>query len=57
MFVPLTLRAEQLGVLEIDLPAETSASDLLPDLGHVGACVAHVLKAVLPLSDAFEGCA
>ena len=57
VFVPLTLRAEQLGVLEIDLPAETSASDLLPDLGHVGACVAHVLKAVLPLSDAFEGCA
>ena len=36
MFVPLTLRAEQLGVLEIDLPAETSASDLLADLGHVG---------------------
>jgi hypothetical protein len=55
VFLPLTLRAEELGVLEIDLPAETSASDLLPDLAHVGACVAHVLKTVLPLSDAFEG--
>lgn len=55
LFLPLTLRAEELGVLEIDLPAETSASDLLPDLAHVGACVAHVLKTVLPLSDAFEG--
>src|ERR1700704_6512671 len=37
LFVPLTLRAEQLGVLEIELPAATSASDLLPDLAHVGA--------------------
>jgi hypothetical protein len=55
VFVPLTLRAEQLGILEIELPATTSASDLLPDLAHVGTCVAHVLQAVVPLSDVLEG--
>jgi Stage II sporulation protein E (SpoIIE) len=55
VFVPLTLRAEQLGVLEIELPAAASAHDLLPELAHVGACVAHVLRAVVPLSDVLEG--
>jgi hypothetical protein len=55
LFVPLTLRAEQLGILEIELPAATSVSDVLPDLAHVGTCLAHGLRAVVPLSDVLEG--
>lgn len=55
LFIPVTLRAEQLGVLAIELPPETSAADLLPDLAHIGVCLAHVLRAVVPLSDVLEG--
>jgi hypothetical protein len=55
LFVSLTLRAERLGILEIELPAVTSASDLLPHLAHVGTCLAHGLRAVVPLSDVVEG--
>jgi len=54
VFVPVSVRAEQLGVLEVDLPARSVETALLEELVQVGVCLAYALKAGLPCSDVLE---
>jgi len=54
LFVPVTVRAEQLGVFEVELPARSVETALLEDLTQVGICLAYALKSGLPCSDVLE---
>jgi hypothetical protein len=51
--LPVSVRAERLGVLEISLPGEVPA-DLLLALGQVATTVGYVLRAASASSDVFE---
>ncbi len=52
--IPISLRAERLGVLELDLPPESEEPGFLHALRTLGTCTAYVLKTALPLSDVLE---
>jgi serine phosphatase RsbU (regulator of sigma subunit) len=53
VYLPVSVRAERLGLLEVLLPGEVQA-DLLRALGDVATTVAYVLRAASASSDVFE---
>jgi serine phosphatase RsbU (regulator of sigma subunit) len=53
VYLPVSVRAERLGVLEVVLPGDVQA-DLVQALGDVAITVAYVLRAASASSDVFE---
>jgi serine phosphatase RsbU (regulator of sigma subunit) len=53
VYVPVTIRADRLGVLDVTLPGEPTP-DVLQRLSHVATTIAYVIAASRPYTDVFE---
>ncbi|MDQ6910114.1 MAG: serine/threonine-protein phosphatase [Actinomycetota bacterium] len=53
VYIPVTIRADRLGVLDVILPGEPTP-EVLERLGHVATTIAYVVAASRPYTDVFE---
>jgi hypothetical protein len=53
IYIPVTIRADRLGVLDVVLPGAPTP-DVLERLGHVATTIAYVVSASRPYTDVFE---